>query len=92
MSNAKVRSGQEPREFIDKLYSRLLHLDVSPRRHLYTFLSNPECHAKKPAAFAATVIRWREWSVGRDSMGLDIGCFRMGGRRPAAMPSTPDVG
>jgi len=53
----QIRSGQESSELTDKIRSRLLHLDVSPRRHVYTSRSNPECHAKKPATFAATVIQ-----------------------------------
>lgn len=52
----QIRSGQECNVFTDKLRSRLLHLDVSPRLHTFiTLRSHPECHAKKPAMFIATV-------------------------------------
>ena len=63
-----IRSGQDPSEFTDKLHCFHPHLEVRPRLHVYTSLSNPECIAKKPATFAATVIQKTATKLGLEHL------------------------
>lgn len=63
-----IRSGQDPNESPDNLLFCLLHLEVKGLRHCNTFRSNPECNAKKPATFAATVIQKTATKLGLEHL------------------------
>lgn len=63
-----VRSGQDPGKFTDRLHCFHPHLEVWPRLHVYTSLSNTECIAKKPATFAATVIQKTATNLGLEHL------------------------
>ena len=80
----QIRSGQESIVFTDKLRSRLLHLDVSPRLHTYTLRSNPECHAINPATFTATVNQKTATKLGLEHLWRSSCCPR---RAPGQPPT-----
>jgi hypothetical protein len=53
----KISGGQGRTGSTRKPRSRLLYLDVSPRHHLCSQESNPECHPTNTVTLATTVIQ-----------------------------------